>query len=510
METRLERDAAQSLETLKQVELALAQHRAFGSSAYIRQQLDICYRRRLDKIGAALPVAARLSQVLRATDADHRNQIIGDTVLRCAVQHALRQVVTGLPYGLPLAQCGALFQATLEHIAQGKPGGPLLTGFAQAHSLGSEPHQAWIWNEEHADDVFGRAFRDVMAHNYGAPLCSPSAEELSMLARGAQLLKDLLPVLSASALQHVQLIGIFPRVGIWNGKASSSQFRVNGTIFLNRELLGHPWWVAEHLLHESLHQKLYDFRHGHTLLEPDYARPEAPRVCSLWNAPDASQPDAAPSNYWDAHRTIAAFHVYVHLALLCAMAEAAPELEAIYGPLHGAYTMTGRRRAIDRARYLGEQLQQQSWGEMGAAGQRMVAWLMSVLDVLDPVPRPAGSTTHLLVDLYQRQTKKLDRFLQRGTADGTLAAQLRQRIDAEIAGTRTILARLASSVPLERFDGALAQCGEVDCHVPRIRKLISDTLLDLPVMPPSQALDEIVKDMVRHSSAHLSALGVLA
>ena len=509
----------QNLEMLRMVEAALAQHRAFGDSDYIHEQLGVCYRRRLDKIAAALPAAARLARVLSDAGPDLRRQMIGDTVLRCTIQHALRQVETGLPYGLPLEQCAQVFEAAIRHVGEGRSGGPLLDGLVQAQRLGPHPYNGWVWNEEHADDDFGRAFRFVIRENYDGPLCTPSADELAMLERGAQLLQSLLPLLSSSALSHVQLIAVFPRVGVWNGKASSSQFRVGGTIFLNRDLLGNPWWLAEHLLHESLHQKLYDFRHAHSLLETDFAREEAPRMCSLWNV---TGPDKG--NYWDAHRAIAAFHVYVHLALLCALAEEqAPGLEPLYGSPQGP--MTGSRRAIDRARYLGEQIHQVCWQEMGVAGRSMVDWLVSVLDVLDPAPRAPGSYLHLLLDLYQRQSKKAASFLKKAAADlaapvaaPDLADGLGERLVAEVEATRAALAAADSGDELARFNDRLGQWPNAD---PRgrfleVRTRIADALgaLSERGVETSGAAGAragaLVKEMVQQSCAGLAALGMLA
>ena len=61
------------------------------------------------------------------------------------------------------------------------------------------------------------------------------------------------------------------------------------------------------------------------------------------------------ANVWDPRRAIAAFHVYVHLALFCTVAEQrAAELESIYGRVDALPTMTKSRIAFERAHYLGE------------------------------------------------------------------------------------------------------------------------------------------------------------
>ena len=317
--------------------------------------------------------------------------------------------------------------------------------------------------------------------------------------RGLGLLETLLPRLTASALSHVQLIALFPKLGTWRGKASSSQFRVNGSVFLNQELIGNPWWLAGHLLHESPHQKLYDFRHGHSLLAPDYAREDGARVFSLWNAPDIEG-----NHYWDAHRTLAAFHVYVHLALLCLLAERQEAaLASQYGPI--GQHMSGSRRAIDRARYLGEQLHGTTWPELGLAGRQMTDWLLDMLNALDTRRRPGGATVHLLLDLYERQSRKLDTYLaqQPPPRSDTLAAQA----ERELAQTREALHLLNRELP------PAAQ--EQEHNWPQARQRVlqalwplaeDDNLMERSGYPQAQTL---IAQMVRQSSRQLGALGAL-
>jgi len=185
-----------------------------------------------------------------------------------------------------------------------------------------------------------------------------------MLEKGALLLGELLPLLARSALRHTHLIAVFPSAA-WKGAASLSQFWLGGTIFVGREFVQSPWWVAEHLLHESLHQKLYDFHHGRSLLESNFSREGTPKVCSLWNAPGTNN-----SNLWDTHRAVAAFHVYVHLALLSTMAEErTTELENAYGSASGKPGMIDSRRAMERAPFFGRENQEIMLARTGIGGQ---------------------------------------------------------------------------------------------------------------------------------------------
>ena len=500
---------------LKTLETILAQHQAFGNSDYINQRAQICYQRRLRKISAYLPGAGKLLDALNKAGSYSRYRIIGDTVVRCAIQHALKQLETGTQYGFPLNECAEVFQATISHLEAARAGGPTEAGSGRINRLGSEPYHGWIWSEEHPDDVFGRCFRWLIKDNYGDSLLStPNADEVAKLEKGTKLLEDLLPILSPGALSHAHLIAVFPAVGNWKGRASSSQFRMSGTILLSQQILHSPWLVAEQLLHESLHQKLYDFRHGHSLFKPNYWRKNAPMVCSLWNVPDISK-----SNYWDTHRAVAAFHVYVHLSLLCTLAEQrGPHLEKVYGPRDGSLTLIESRRALDRAHYLGQQIRQLCWPKLGVAGKRFIDWLISVLDVLDPAPPPENTYIHLLLDLYQRDTHKIEDLLRRADlirVPSGLPKELMDIIDNEVKSTRSFLCVASAEDVLSRFDKAVARYSRAEFgkKFSEMRRLISKTLLELS--PDGRELkcstlesspDEIVKQMVQSSSRRLDKI----
>jgi hypothetical protein len=513
MSTHSNVEDIQSLETYEAI---LAQYRPFGDSEYINGQLQVCYKRRLNKISDYLPVASELLCVLDQASAYNQYRVIGDTIVRCAIQHALAQLKTGMQYGLPLDQCEEIFRETIRHLEKGNcNGGPLVSGL---NRLGPEPYHGWIWSEVHSDDVFGRSFRYVIQHNYGSELCTPDAHELAQLSRGAKLLGELLPLLSRSALRHAYVIAVVPEAGHWIGKASSSQYRVSGTIFLNRELLQNPWWVADHLFHESLHQKLYDFRHGHSVLkedsspEPNSPREDLPKVCSIWNLPGANK-----LNCWDTHRAVAAFHVYVHLALLARLAEQrSTELEKVYGGLHDfPFTMTKSRKAFERAHYLGENIKKVCWQELGLAGQLLIDWLILILDAIDPSPPPQDpSYIHLLLDRYLIEAKRLEKAVSTN-----LKAQLGKLIRDEVKSTRSVLSTVNARGDLNRFNNALEQYAdeELGTKFSEVRTLIAKTLVDVSPdgyrmrcsSPEATAPDEIVKRMVERSSEQLVALGAV-
>lgn len=475
----------------EELDALLARH-PFGNYDYIIEQLHTCYERRLGKIATHIPVARQLLDRLSRIDSKIRYRVIGDTVFRCAIQHAHAQIESGSPYGLPLDDCAEVLRQTLRLLDDGA--GPPL-GSALVQRVGTEPYHGWIWSEDSPDDVFRRAFKQIVRSNYESDPCSPNPSQLAMLAGGARLLHELLPHSSRSALTHAHLVAVFPQVGAWANRLSSSEFRISGTIFLSERLLSNPWTTAEHLFHESLHQQIYDFRQAHSLLNPDFIRRDAPLIHSLWNRPDATR-----GNFWDIHRALAAFHVYVHLALLCSVAEARisePEL-ARYGPIR----LVGRQTALARAHYLAEQIRTVCWNELGVAGRRFVDWFASILNLIDPTPPVSGSYVHLLLDRYWREAREVGREHRPALAD-----HLRSLIDQEIETTRSVLAEMRRNV--SSFDTALAHIPdtEPETRFLAVRTLIAQTLLDQAPcsyrLSESKEPDELVRQMVERSSETL-------
>jgi len=501
--------------SLEPLDRLLAQHR-FGNSDYLTKQSHACYRRRLGKVSVHLPVAGQLLDILCGAEVYVQYRVFGDTAVRSAVQHALcrlvlQQAEPETQYGLTLKQCEEVFRATIRLLKEGKCA-PL--GSALTSRLRPDPYQPWIWSEERPDDVFAQTFRSVIYNVYDGPseqLITPTFHETAMLEKGAQLLSELLPLSSRSALRHVHLIAVFPAVGSWTTRASSSEFTLSGTIFLNRNLISNPWLVAEHLLHEALHQQLYDFRRGHSLLKPDFD--EGRIICSLWNVPDSTVQD----NYWDIFRALAALHVYTHLALLSSLAEQrASDLEGVYGKLKMIKSST----ALARAHYLAEQIKALSWEELGAAGKYYVDWFSSVLDFLDPSPPPQGSYVHLLLDRYRKESREVEFFLTRAEQPN-FPHQMMTLVKEEIRGIRRVLVAMNAQADLRRFNDAVTSIFDEKSSTffshehpgtqfSQVRKIIAKTILDVSqdgyTLSESRIPDQMIKEIIESSSESLKNL----
>jgi len=495
----------------------LAQQRPFGDSDYLHEHLHSRYKSRLAKIAQKLPVAGELWSAIEQAPPHSRYRVIGDPVVRYATHQALRLVSTGAQDDAGLAEYEEVFRETLAHLQRGNLDGPLESGEVGGRRLGAEPCHGSIWSEEHRDDVFSRSFRKIVQVNFrGEPMCTPSAGDLARLAKGVKLLSTLLPLCSRSVFSHTHVVVIVPHVGTWKQKASCSEFRISGTIFLNRDMLRNPWWVAEHLLHESLHQKLYDLRHTHSLMAEDLT-PETPSkddaagVLAIWNVGGALR-----SNAWDTFLAVAAFHVYVHLAVLCVQAERGKtELVKRFGaPDASLPAMTHRREAFERAQYLGRHIKASCGMELGPAGRVLVDWLLSILNAIDPAPPPPESIfLHHLLHRYMVEAT----LVANHKVSPELIAQLLTLVDDEAEVIRhVLLASHTGGADLNRLNDAVARRPDerAEARLLRVRSLVTRILHTLSpdgyglrrtsFADSTAPVEKMIEAMVDRSSQKLS------
>ena len=425
--TKISLNTDERIIILKDIENNLALHHVFGDSDYIARQLVIVYERMLAKVSDSFYEASCLLKLIHERDLKETFPIICNTVVRCAVQHSYGNLQTGADFGFSPKDCKNIFASAAALLSSSTSSIPFEHGSAPLLKLGNINSYTHIWSEDYPDEVFGWAYRKLVDDEYGSSLVTPSRMDYDNLRKGVALLEKLAPSLARSALSHVHIIGLFDDVGYWRGKASSSQYRIGGTVFLNRGLLSSPWWVAEHLLHEALHQKLYDFRRGHKLLILSYDEEGGPLVWSPWNSEGLKQ-----SNLWNVHRTFAAFHVYVHMSLLIQLAELnQADLVGEYGLKQD---MLSSDKAIDRAFYLGYKLKQECWSHIDDAGKKFVDWMLSALQWISPKESPPpGAFVHHLLELYVKEASELRNAL---TMDGyqeiCLQNQLRHLALSEI------------------------------------------------------------------------------
>jgi predicted O-methyltransferase YrrM len=494
---------ALSIEELNRLQELVASQLPFGDSTYVLRHLRKCLMARLERAASRYISASDLLAATAGHDEDHLDLLFADTTLRCAIVQAHEETAAERREVIPTIDCDAIFAAAARFLESASTfRSPIQDGSLQP--IGQGRHHGLVWSADHANDTFGRSFRTLITRQYGALPIAPSETQLEQLRIGAELLDELLPDLGPSAMAHAQIVTIVPSAGSFTGVGSSSQFHLGGVVFLS-DHVDNPWWVAEHLLHEALHQKLYDFRHAHSLVHLGYAEGGNRPVATPWNASRL-----LGKNRWNELRVFAGFHVYVHLVILSLIAQTrAEELVDQYGPFQG---MIHSRRAASRASYLETQLRESCWDKLDSGGRAMLEWLGRVLSVVNPDPNGMGSVLTHALDLYRREALGL----QRSLGSPFEAVEDVSALDAlaleDLAETRAILQDLGAPVEMKRLDERLNSDG-TGMHArayPFIRSLIADSLesstIDGYWLSADGSIDARACAMIERSSDQLHAL----
>jgi hypothetical protein len=436
------------------IEEALADGEPFGDSGYILGRVRLHYEHRLEIVAEHTPAAAALLSALRTADPNHSCRVIADPVVRTVIDDAVRHFRLDGPV-FPENELNTVLTFAKRNLEESKNVPPLAEGEVRdICCIRNRNVCPWIWSGHRSDnDVLGQIFGRTFEKYHGdLELRAVNESSQQMLLAGMALLQNLLPRLSRSALDHVQVISIIGPDSASRHYTSFTDPRMPGAMFLSPSVLGNPWKVAEHLLHEALHLKFIDIEHTHSLLASDFDPANSPTIRPHWNR---SHPLSV--NEWPINRVLTVMHVYTSLALFFAtIANDRSLLDQVGGVLN---PIKEGRRALDRARYLGEQLEQ-SISQLGFAGRCFVRWLRQMLDAIDPSPPLRDSYVHLLLDLYDREVEEIQRLSQRiGKKENVAEAQ------------RVTCARLAemSRNELECTDQVLAIVEENPFLAARVR-----------------------------------------
>lgn len=139
-----------------------------------------------------------------------------------------------------------------------------------------------------------------------------------------------------------------------------------------------------------------------------------------------------------------------------------------------------------------------------------MAWLQSVLDILDPGPSPDGATAHLYLDLYRTETDPVQRMLTQPTEQ--LRKELTPLVQQDVSSARAILRELDAHQQLARLDSTVTHCTDAELadNYPEIRRIIGTSLLDASPdgyrMSASGMHDAMVGERVASASDVLFAL----
>ena len=518
---KIPRPSADQVLTLDRI---LSSYRPFGDSQDIEEQYALASLRHLRLIGRDVPSAARLAANMESLDAETRYRYLGNTVVRCCIERSLRRALIGGDTDLSPRVCDEIFQDVNRSAEAGEGWADFATRTFGKTYLDGSRHHTQVWDSGSTTTLWREAFRDVVIDEYGAaPLTVPTPEQLAVLRSACELLEQLLPLTSKAALTHTHMVVTFEGTGSWALTSSSSSLNLCGTIFLRQASLRNPWWAAEALLHEALHLKLGDFRHGYSLLREELfdeedAAARAAKVVVPWNRPGLNE-----ENAWGTYRAVAAFHVYTHLSLLCSVAEEkSAGLAGRFGPSRGEGlpSMTDRHAAFERAQYLASNIPTTAGHELGRAGRLLVEWLRSIMKSLDPSPPPEGVYTHLLVSRYRAEAQQV----ARRSWDDRALDQLAEVAEDEIRTVREILDLSGNKAVQSRFDMALSRAdtdGRPSIGIPELRRIVVDAISELPAdgcrlgplgsdrigLVEVGSPDEIFAAMVERSSRSLARIG---
>jgi hypothetical protein len=192
--------------------------------------------------------------------------------------------------------------------------------------------------------------------------------------------------------------------------------------------------------------------------------------------------------------------------------------------------MIASRTALDRARYLGEQIRDTCREELGLAGRRLVEWMLTILEALDPAPPAPGSHVHLLLDRYQREAHIFKRNMERsceGERPGSrddfehdLPEKIRQIVQREIESVRQYLSSVGAGAQSAQLDAAIKGYGTAEfvTNLAGIRGVIAGAVLNAPRYGSIGATgsfdpehpEEILRHMIEKSSEQLGVLSCMA
>jgi hypothetical protein len=256
---------------------------------------------------------------------------------------------------------------------------PLVTSLNNPRRL--EASGPWVWSDRSVSDPLAEEFL-VLCHEAFPGLCFRNsglpAYELAQLETGYALLKETLPGL-VSNLKHVQIIVIVRDAsgpGEENVFLSASQDSVGATIFLSEKALADPYLVAESLLHEATHHKLFDAWSSLPILKEAAYSQEGDKIPIPWATKHQWNSDV-----WEFSRALAALHVYIHLIVFFYRLHGTRPLLNI-SPLDDCEAAFRIDQLWRKSSFLLTELKRRADAALQALGKDLLMWLEELLNVL--------------------------------------------------------------------------------------------------------------------------------
>lgn len=510
------------------IERELASQRPYADFRSVSDRAFSYYLRGLGILSEREPAAGALAASLRAAPDPRRLAVLGDPVIRVAINDSLEAFKRG---ARPANGQDALFTAARMHLLSSRSGPPTAPCSPAWPARENSALGTAIWcPEEHAPLLAGRfaeLFTEEIAGSVSsrpAVLRAPGSALAGHLERGKELLTRLLPALARSVLAHVRVVAVVDTAdrSQWSRRTrpdlcqNVSTHAIPSTIFLSPTPLSGPWLAAEALLHEAAHKKLSDLVLTRPIFRAGFDSGTAPTVSALWN-PDLSWNPAA----WSADRALFAFHVYIHLALFFASVERhREELVDEFGnpPVQFA---TGLDRALDRASYLGRHLADGLRPALGSDGRELVAWLTAVAERFERPEADDRVDLRLLMDRYDLETAEVARLIRNAPSSDPGAMRLADHlVHSEIVAAYRTLCILGEREPprFPFYDGDGWAARAPSASTPDLRARLFEALrhfvsATLRAAPPgalamgyrtrrAKTMRDQVQDMVEHCGRH--------
>lgn len=362
----------------------LAAHPEFGDARAVEQRALARLRVGLAALGREFPSLATVAQPWSDAGDWTLRRLLLDPALRNGFETDLESLLQENGGGESVL---ADMLAAVEFDADADAG-PSAARTEPMREIWADLEPTPVWTriaEDDSDPVSSRLWSTVRAafpDNETEAPHEPSADAVAGAERGAQLLAELLPNVGAGVLRHVGIVG-FARDGDADGavQSLSGSDALPGAMFLSPEQTANPWEAAAAILHEALRLRFFEIiRCGDmTAFGADVHEPVNPIP---WRA-----------RSWSIMRMLSAMHGYVYMTLFqTAAADAGPQLRKRYGDpppeIVRPATTPGKSgshdTAMDRAGYLGEQLERVVAHQLSGYGREFASWLNDTLEVLAP------------------------------------------------------------------------------------------------------------------------------
>ena len=360
--------------SISTLEDELAEQRPFGQARHINALIDRLCIDRLILSEQKIPLLSDLLASLRTLSDASQHRILRDPIFRLGTDQALLHS-KGLTARYSLEWTERLFERVVKLIRSER----VLIEAEQpsAAKLASEHLAPLLWHGSTAASPSACIEELVLKIVPDACIDHPSQQHIATLRAAIELLRKLLPQLTASVLNHVVAIVLVSdrdTPGAGHSRFQSGTFNnLPGVMVISTRQLNTPWQAAETLLHEALHLKFIDleFTHSMNLISADDK--------ARWKIQPPWHQFSTDTEGWIPIRAMTAAHVYLGLALLFSSARqramradgticfSAEQLQ------QAALVCNKRADCLLDSLHTGSQ-------KLGLAGQHFIAWLKSLTE----------------------------------------------------------------------------------------------------------------------------------